>query len=313
MYSPRALIIVDILDLVSLDLRQLLDNAGYSTDLVLYSETSPDQVGQIEPNILFFYISKSDSLESGALEFFQDAQLSDIPMIALTADKGLANLMFSLATVVLLLPVSEQRLVNLFSLLSSIDSSASLGKNPWDALTGFYTPSFFKTRLQQALADTKEAENSRFILYTINLEYLLKKKIDYGNIFRRKVLEGFSQVLRKLLRPTDIVSRFDDEQFMVLIENVAQTFTPATIAGRMLFEFEEFLVNGGLKEQIKIDIGVQYCNADYLNVDEILNDARMAMQLAKQDNLGSYRVFMRNRPKAYRIKNQQSVDVHVSG
>lgn len=313
MYSPRALIIVDVLDLVSLDLRQLLDNAGYSTELVLYMETSPDHVVQIDPNIIFFYISKTESLEKGALEFFQDAQLSDIPMVALTADKELANLMFSLATVVLLLPVSEQRLVNLFSLLSSIDSSSSLGKNPWDALTGFYTSSFFKTRLQQALADAKEAENSRFILYTINLEYLLKTKFDYGNRFRRQVLEGFSQVLRKLLRPTDIVSRFDDEQFMVLIENVAQTFTPATIAGRMLFEFEEFLVDSGLKEHIKIDIGVQYCNADYLNVDEILNDSRMAMQLAKQDSLGSYRVFVRNRPKAQRVKNEQSIEVNVSG
>ncbi len=313
MYSPRALIIVDVLDLVSLDLRQLLDNAGYFTDLVLYTESSPDQVVQIKPNIIFFYISKPESLETGALEFFQDAQLSDIPMIALTADKELANLMFSLATVVLLLPVSEQRLVNLFSLLSSIDSSSSLGKHPWDALTGFYTPSFFKTRLQQALADTKETENSRFILYTINLDYLLKTKLDYGNVFRRQVLEGFSQVLRKLLRPTDIVSRFNDEQFMVLIENVAQTFTPATIAGRMLFEFEEFLVAGGLKEHIKIDIGVQYCNADYLNVDEILNDARMAMQMAKQDNLGSYRVFVRNRPKTQRIKNERSIEINVSG
>jgi len=313
MYSPRALIIVDILDLVSLDLRQLLDNAGYFTDLVLYSESSPDQVVQIEPNIIFFYISKPESLETGALEFFQDAQLSDIPMVALTADKELANLMFSLATVVLLLPVSEQRLVNLFSLLSSIDSSSSLGKNPWDALTGFYTPSFFKTRLQQALADTKETENSRFILYTINLDYLLKTKLDYGNVFRRQVLESFSQVLRKLLRPTDIVSRFDDEQFMVLIENVAQNFTPATIAGRMLFEFEEYLVAGGLKEHIKIDIGVQYCNADYMNVDEILNDAKMAMQMAKQDALGSYRVFVRNRPKTHRIKNEHSIEINVSG
>ena len=198
-------------------------------------------------------------------------------------------------------------------MLSSIDSSSSLGKNPWDALTGFYTPSFFKTRLQQALADTKETENSRFILYTINLDYLLKTKLDYGNVFRRQVLEGFSQVLRKLLRPTDIVSRFNDEQFMVLIENVAQTFTPATIAGRMLFEFEEFLVAGGLKEHIKIDIGVQYCNADYMNVDEILNDARMAMQMAKQDNLGSYRVFVRNRPKTHRIKNERSIEINVSG
>jgi len=313
MYSPRALIIVDTLDLVSLDLRQLLDNAGYSTDLVLYTETSPDHVVQIGPNIIFFYISKPESLEKGGLEFFQDAQLEEIPMVALTADKELANLMFSLATVVLLLPVSEQRLINLFSLLSTIDSSSSIGKNPWDALTGFYTPSFFKTRMQQALAQTKETENSRFILYTINLEYLLKAKLDYGNTFRRHVLESFSEVLRKLLRPTDIVSRFDNEQFMVLIENVAHNFTPATIAGRMLLEFEEFLVDSGLKEHIKIDIGVQYCNGDYMNVDEILNDARMAMQMAKQDTLGSYRVFVRNRPKAIRVKNQQPVEVRVSG
>ena len=47
--QTRALIIVDTLDIVSLDFRQTLDNAGYATELVLDNQVAFDQVVQIEP------------------------------------------------------------------------------------------------------------------------------------------------------------------------------------------------------------------------------------------------------------------------
>jgi len=293
---PRALIVVDSLDIVSLDFRQLLDSAGYSTELTACDQVTFDRINHIQPNVIFLHFSKPELPDNDVLGVLQNDKLKDVPVVALANHKEVANQLFSSATVVLLMPVSEQRLINLFSLLSSIEKTVE--KSPWDTLTGFYTPSFFNTRLKKALEHSRQVENSRFIVYTINLEYSSKYNKKNGTEHRQQILQGLAKVLQRVLRPTDIVSRFDSDQFMVLIEDAADSFTPATIAGRMHLEFEDYLVSARLKDHVKVDIGVIYCNSDYRSADEIVNDAQMALQLAKQDTLGSYKVFVRNRPKS---------------
>jgi len=301
----RALIIVDALDILPLDFRQLLDAAGYSTELVNHNQVTLDQIIRIQPSIVFLYVSKYETLDSGMSELFQDERISNIPLVALATRKEIVNQMFSVATMVLPLPVNEQRLLNLFSLFGSLGKSEE--KSPWDALTGFYTPSFFRTRLQQVLEHSRRNENNRVIVFTINLEYPRKYDPNYELKNYEYMLQCVSNALRKLLRPTDIVSKFDTNQFHVLIEDADDRFTPATVAERMRAEIEGYLEKAGLVSQPKIDIGVLYCNSEYKSVDEILNDAQMALQMAKQDYLGSYQVFIRNRPKEHRISEQPPV------
>jgi diguanylate cyclase (GGDEF)-like protein len=303
MNLSRALIIVDSLDIDSLDFRQLLDSTGYATELITCNQVTLDRISHIQPNVIFLYHSGHEIPDKEIVELLQNERLNDIPVVALTSQKEVANQLFSLATVVLLLPVAEQRLINLFSLLGSLDNSVE--KSPWDALTGFYTPSFFNTRLKKALEHSRQIDNSRFIVYTINLDYPLYYNKEVGLEQRQwvlqrlaKVLQGLAKVLQNVLRPTDIVSRFDFNQFMVLIEDATDSFTPATIAGRMHLEFEDYLISEKLKDQFKVDIGVIYCNSDYRSADEIVSDAQMALQMARQDILGSYKVFVRNRPKS---------------
>jgi diguanylate cyclase (GGDEF)-like protein len=302
MYSSRALIIVDLLDMDSLDFRQLLDSAGYETELIALNQVTLDQIDHIQPNVIFLHISKREIPDNGILDILQNEKLNVIPVVALAKYKEPANQLFSIATVVLLLPVAEQRLINLFSLLGSLDKSVE--KSPWDALTGFYTPSFFNTRLKKALDHSHQVENSRFIVYTINLDYPSSYNKQGGVEQRQQILQGLAKVLQKVLRPTDVVSRFDYNQFMVLIEDAAESFTPATIAGRMHLEFEDYLVSARLKDEVKVDIGIIYCNSDYRSTDEIVSDAQMALQMARQDIFGSYKVFIRNRPKGRQPQTQ---------
>ncbi len=307
MYSSRALIIVDSQDMDLLDFRQLLDSAGYATELIACNQVTLDRIDHIQPEVIFLHVSKHEIPGNGLIEILQSEKLNMVPVVALANHKEVAHKLFSIATVVLLLPVSEQRLLNLFSLVGSIDNSVE--KSPWDSLTGFYTPSFFNTRLKKALEHSREVENSRFIVYTINLEYSSNHKNSDGSDHRQQILQGLAKVLRQVLRPTDIVSRFDANQFMVLIEDAADSFTPATIAGRMHLEFEDYLVDARLKDEVKVDIGVIYCNSDYRSADEIVSDAQMALQMAKQDVLGSYKVFIRNRPKSNQSQFQQNVSI----
>jgi diguanylate cyclase (GGDEF)-like protein len=301
----RALIIVDSLDMDSLEFRQLLDTTGYATELIACDQVTLDRIDHIQPNVIFLHNSKNEIPGNDFVKLLQNEKLKEIPVVALTNQKEVANQLFSIATVVLLLPVEEQRLINLFSMISSLDKSVE--KSPWDALTGFYTPSFFNTRLKKALEHSRQVENSRFIVYTINLEYPRYYNQKEGLERRQQVLQGLAKVLQNVLRPTDIVSRFEFNQFMVLIEDATDSFLPATIAGRMHLEFDDYLISEGLKDQFKVDIGIIYCNSDYKSADEIVSDAQMALQMAKQDILGSYKVFIRNRPKSKQSQLQSMV------
>lgn len=307
MYSPRALIIVDSFDMESLDFRQLLDSVGYSTELIACDQVTLDRIDHIQPSIIFLHNSKHEIPCNEIIKLLRNEKLNDIPVVALTSQREVATQLFSIATVVLLLPVSEQRLINLFSLLGSIDKSVE--KSPWDTLTGFYTPSFFNTRLKKTLEHSRQVENSRFIVYTINLDYPPNREKKGENEHRQQILQGLAKVLQQVLRPTDVVSRFASDQFMVLIEDATDSFTPATIAGRMHLEFEDYLVGARLKNHVKVDISIIYCNSDYRSADEIVSDAQMALQLAKQDTLGNYKVFVRNRPKSKRTQFRSPVQV----
>ena len=282
MKQSQALIIVDTLDIVSLDFRQTLDNAGYATELILDSQVALDQIAYIMPDVVFLHLDLPALSRADLYQSLQtDTRLKDIPVVALVAYGEVANNLFSLADVVLLRPVNHERLSNLLSLLCSIDKP--LDRTPWDALTGFYTPSFFIARLNLAIANSRQNTSSDFIVFSINLDQLMNYEKKFGKEYRQQILQGITKVLKKVLRPTDIVSRFDSDRFLVLVENAVNRYTPISIAERMQFEFNEFLTNSGLRNRINIEIGVLYCTAEYETPDEVLRDAQLAVQLARQN------------------------------
>jgi len=295
--QSRALIIVDTLDIVSLDFRQTLDNAGYATELVLDNQVAFDQVVQIKPDVIFLHLDLPTVYNVALYQNLQnDVRLKNIPVVAIVAYSEVANELYPVTDVVLVRPVNHERLVNLLSLLCSIDKP--MDQTPWDALTGFYTPSFFIARLNQAIQKSNQDISSDFIVFSINLDQLMKYEKKFGKEYRQQILQGTARVLKKVLRPTDLVSRFDSDQFLVLIENAVDRYAPISIAERMQFEFNEFLISLGLKHRVKIEIGILRCNAEYKTTDQVLHDAQLALQ--KQDNLYN----------GYKFKQSASTQVH---
>jgi len=121
----------------------------------------------------------------------------------------------------------------------------------------------------------------------------MKYEKKFGKEYRQQFLQGTANVLKKVLRPADIVSRFESDQFLVLIENAVDRFAPVSIAERMQFEFDEFLTNSGLKNRIKIEIGALYCAEEYETADEVLHDTQLALQMVKWDKRTTYKVYKR--------------------
>jgi diguanylate cyclase (GGDEF)-like protein len=278
MDQSRVLIVVDSLDIVSLDFRQTLDNAGYATELILDNQSTIEQIVTINPDVIFLHLDLPEISETFLFQALQnDTRLKNIPVVAIVAYEDVANRLFAIADVVLVRPVNHERLTTLLSLLFSIDRP--MDRTPWDALTGFYTPSFFIARLNQTIEKYRHNGSNDFIVFSINLSQLIKYEKKFGKEYRQQILQGTANVLKKVLRPADIVSRFESDQFLVLIDNAVDRYAPVSIVERMNFEFNEFLINSGLLNRIKIEIAVLCCDEKYNDPDEILRDIQLAGQM----------------------------------
>jgi len=292
MNKPYALIIVDDLDIASLDFRQTLDGAGYLTELVLHDHIDVEQIFQIRPDIIFTHFSLPEISGVELLaEIREDEQLSSIPAVGLVTYKEVATSLCAYVDSVLLRPVSRDRLANLLSLLGSVDSATD--KKPWDALTGLFSPAFFMARLNHVLKHSRQVRGNQFMVFSINLGQLMDYEKKFGKEYRQQFLQGVAKVLKKVLRLSDIVARFDADQFLILIEDAVDRFAPTSIADRMQAEFEEYLVSIGLKNRIKINIGGIYCTSDYKTVDDVLRDVRYALHLAEQDRKNGFKIYDR--------------------
>ena len=301
MKNPYALIIVDDLDIASLDFRQTLDGTGYSTELVLYDQINVEQISDIQPDIIFAHFSLPEISGIETLITIRENEfLKGIPVVGLVTYKEVATNLCSYVDSVLLRPVDPERLANLLSLLGAVNREVK--QNPWDALTGLFSPGVFRVRLEQVLTHSKQVSENQFMVFSISLGQLLKYEKKFGKEYRMQVLLGVARVLKSVLRSSDIAARFEDEQFLILIEDAVDRFAPASIADRMQTEFEEYLIRVGLKNRIKISIGGIYCTADYKTADEVLSDVQIALQMAKKDGRSSFKVY-----------DQKTLPVQVEG
>jgi diguanylate cyclase (GGDEF)-like protein len=292
MNKPYALIIVDDLDIASLDFRQTLDGAGYLTELVLHSQIDVGQISQNQPDIIFTHFSFPEISGLDLLvKIREDELLDSIPVVGLVTYKEVATSLCSYVDSVLLRPVSRDRLANLLSLIGSVDCATDM--NPWDALTGLFSPAFFIARLNHVLKHSRQVRGNQFMVFSINLGQLLDYEKKFGKEYRQQFLQGVAKVLKKVLRLSDVVARFDADQFLILIEDAVDRFAPVSIADRMQSEFEEYLVSIGLKNRIKINIGGIYCTSDYKTVDEVLHDVQYALYLAEKDTKKGFKVYDR--------------------
>jgi diguanylate cyclase (GGDEF)-like protein len=285
MIKPRVLMVVDTLEIVSLDLRQTLDNAGYTTELILSSEMTLDQLVCINPDVVLLHIDQPIVSGTTPYQFLKsDERLKEIPVVVLAFCTEAANQVSSFADVVLVRPVNHERLADLLSLLCSVEKPKD--QPPWDTLTGFYTASYFIVRLNQAIQKSIQNGMNDFIVFSISLDSLTLEKNDKTveqEDWQQDLLAA-AKAIRKVLRATDVISRFESEKFLVLIENVFDHKAPVSIAERMQACLDDFLTSTSFKNRPNIGIGVLYCNDEYKTSDEVLHDTQLAVETAQKNS-----------------------------
>lgn len=279
MDKPFALIIEDDRDIAAL-FRHVLDIAGYQTEIILHGEEAIKRLNSTRPDIVLLDLHLPGVPGEKILEQIRsDHRLKTIPVIVVTGHSESAYILPVEPDLVLLKPVNLEQLSVLVQRLRA--TSASIQEPPWDTVTHLYNRSFFTQRLTYSLERLKQLSSSHFGVLFIDLDPFasLQERLDEDQI--NAFLQETALHLKTVLRPTDTTAHIGEGLFLILLEDVSNPAIPVKISARVQLELGNYLSQSEIGAGLRVYVGVVLCEAGYQNAEEILNDVRLARQLAR--------------------------------
>jgi diguanylate cyclase (GGDEF)-like protein len=154
-----------------------------------------------------------------------------------------------------------------------------------DELTGLSNRRHFQEILKREVAQARRF-SSIFSVIMCDIDGFKKLKKDLGNIHADALLRQVGQTLLKTTRGIDLVSRFGNDQFIILLPKTNKEGGVATaekLRTRFLEEEYAQLINTEQSVKVTVSFGVTEFPGDSKNIYELLNLADRALYASKQD------------------------------
>ena len=158
-----------------------------------------------------------------------------------------------------------------------------------DALTGLPNRMLLVERLEQAIAAT--GRGGRFALLCANLDHFKAVNDKLGYSTGDQLLRMAGQRLAGCVRETDFVARLGGDEFAIVQMDISSAEDSVRLAQRLAASLAE---PAGLDDRpfsASASIGIAIGPDDGTTPDLLLNRVNVAMDRAKQDGGGTYRLF----------------------
>ena len=159
-----------------------------------------------------------------------------------------------------------------------------------DSLTGLPVRALFETRLEKAVARARRHGFTIAVLaVSIDRLRLVNESLgtDHGDLLLRAVADR----LRGCLRDEDTLGRYGRDEFIILLEQVADDSDPARVAERMLSSLSEPFQLAGEQVVPSGSIGIATSAAGAHPAAELIRDAEVAMRRAVEGGRSRYEMF----------------------
>lgn len=168
-----------------------------------------------------------------------------------------------------------------------------------DRLTGLPNRTLFSTRLEACIARRKRHPELRFAVLFLDFDRFKLVNDSLGHEVGDALLVQIADRLRSSLRTCDLVgkpnsaARFGGDEFVVLLEDLAQERDAARVARRLLDALTLPFEVDGHTLYLGCSIGVATSDREYERPADIIRDADTAMYRAKAEGRGRYVMFDR--------------------
>jgi diguanylate cyclase (GGDEF)-like protein/PAS domain S-box-containing protein len=161
-----------------------------------------------------------------------------------------------------------------------------------DPVTNLANRALFSDRVQHALMRAQRSASTVAVMF-IDLDDFKTVNDSLGHAAGDHVLQEVAGRLARTVRPTDTVARFGGDEFAVLLDGIKDSPEAADAAARILRALEIQVEIEGKQVFPRASVGISMVGPDgaFLDAEELLRNADLAMYMAKRDSKGSYRMF----------------------
>jgi diguanylate cyclase (GGDEF)-like protein len=160
-----------------------------------------------------------------------------------------------------------------------------------DPLTGLPNRGYLRERLDTVLSTIQQEPNRRCALLYLDIDRFKVINDSLGHLAGDEFLKAIAMRLLTHVREPDMVARLSGDEFAILLEDIEVTATATAIAGRVLQAVSTPLRISGKELEPSISVGIACGDASYLDADELIRDADLALYQAKQLGRKRFAVF----------------------
>lgn len=150
----------------------------------------------------------------------------------------------------------------------------------YDPLTGLENRRLFKDRLEQSIKQVRRSKSAMALLF-IDLDDFKFVNDTYGHDTGDELLVVVAQRLKQCVREEDIVARLGGDEFTVILANLKDSKSAASVAAKIIKALQIPFAIGKHELNISGSIGITVAPDDAMNANELMRNADLAMYRAK--------------------------------
>ncbi|MFV2072328.1 MAG: EAL domain-containing protein [Thermoanaerobaculales bacterium] len=160
-----------------------------------------------------------------------------------------------------------------------------------DPLTRLPNRTVLMDRLRHAFDRARRDSEQGFAVLFFDLDRFKNVNDSLGHLTGDKLLRAIARRVQKACRPGDIVARFGGDEFVIVVEDIANVRGATAAAERIQDEFRVPFDLDGNEVFASISIGIALWNESYERPEDLLRDSDTAMYRAKALGRNSFAVF----------------------
>ena len=159
-----------------------------------------------------------------------------------------------------------------------------------DSLTGLNNRIALFNHLETAIARAIHKQVVMGVLF-VEIKSYKENNERYGHNQGDLIIKNVAKLLQRSVSDKDIIARFSDDQFVLVVDELENEQVVALIAQNIAQQFAEPIIIEGLKVNFSVSIGISICPDDGMDLDTILSNAESAMLRGKEDRSSSYHFY----------------------
>ena len=160
----------------------------------------------------------------------------------------------------------------------------------YDDLTGLPNRTLFNQRLQHAIAQAQRQQKTLAVLF-VDLDRFKNINDTLGHEAGDHLLKEMSRRFNACMRASDTVARFGGDEFVILLEDLADPKYAAHAARKLINAALDPFTSAGVDYHVTASIGISTYPNDGQDAQTLMKHADIAMYLAKDHGKNNYQMY----------------------